>query len=354
MATTSIRSITDTWTDGGTTYEAIKMNVTDTASAAASSLLKLQVASSNKFDVGKDGAVNVTSAAADALAVGPNGATNPCFQVDGSTLSAATGVKVTGAAAAGGVAVAAISSGINENLKIDAKGSGTVTINGTATGAITLGAATGVTGALTGTSTSASALTVGANGATNPVLKINANTALVATGVEVVGAAAAAGVAVKAISSGIDENLTIDAKGAGTVTINGTATGGITLNTATTAANSLKSSHATAGLGYGTGAGGTVSQATSRTTGVTINKVSGTITLTSAAGSTTPATFTVTNSAVAATDVIVLSQKSGTDLYHLLVTAVGAGSFNITAFTTGGTTIETPEINFAVIKAVAA
>ena len=53
MATTSIRSITDTWTDAGTTYQAIKMNVTDTASAAASSLLQLQVASSNKLDIGK-------------------------------------------------------------------------------------------------------------------------------------------------------------------------------------------------------------------------------------------------------------------------------------------------------------
>jgi hypothetical protein len=50
----------------------------------------------------------------------------------------------------------------------------------------------------------------------------------------------------------------------------------------------------------------------------------------SAAGTTTAATFTVTNSTVAATDVIILNQKSGTDLYDLMVTAVAAGSFNIT------------------------
>ena len=110
----------------------------------------------------------------------------------------------------------------------------------------------------------------------------------------------------------------------------------------------------TAGVGYATGAGGAVTQITSRTTGVTLNKTAGAITLVSAAGSATAATFTVTNSTVAATDVIILNQKSGTDLYDLMVTAVAAGSFNLTFRTTGGTTTETPVLNFAVIKAVAA
>jgi len=113
-------------------------------------------------------------------------------------------------------------------------------------------------------------------------------------------------------------------------------------------------SSGTAGVGYATGAGGTVTQATSRTTGVTLNKTTGAITMFSAAGTTTAATFTVTNSTVAATDVIILNQKSGTDLYDLMVTAVAAGSFNLTFRTTGGTTTETPVFNFAVIKAVAA
>ena len=113
-------------------------------------------------------------------------------------------------------------------------------------------------------------------------------------------------------------------------------------------------SNATTGSGYALGAGSTVTQATSRTTGVTINAACGAITLVSAAGTTTPASFTVTNSSVAATDVIILSQKSGTDKQVLLVTAVAAGSFEITAYTTGGTTTEQPVINFAVIKAVTA
>lgn len=109
----------------------------------------------------------------------------------------------------------------------------------------------------------------------------------------------------------------------------------------------------TNGLGFVAG-GGAVTQATSRTTGVTLNKPCGCITLVSAAGSTTPATFTVTNSFVAATDVIHVCQKSGTDLYTLSVSAVAAGSFNITFNTKSGTTTEQPVFSFVVLKSVAA
>jgi len=138
-----------------------------------------------------------------------------------------------------------------------------------------------------------------------------------------------------------------------------TSTGGLNLGTYASdpGAGNLKAtgsilSIGTAGIGYGTGAGGTVTQATSRTTGVTLNKTSGAITLVSAAGSASYQTFTVTNSTVAATDTIHLSQKSGTDLYILLVTNVAAGSFKISFATTGGTTTEQPVINFNVIKGV--
>lgn len=97
------------------------------------------------------------------LAIGPLGTTTPTLRVDGAT-GATTGIFITGAAAGGGVAVAAISSGTNEAITLDAKGSGTVTINGTGTGAIALGRATTVTtGGLTIT---AGGLTVTAGGAT--------------------------------------------------------------------------------------------------------------------------------------------------------------------------------------------
>jgi hypothetical protein len=128
---------------------------------------------------------------------------------------------------------------------------------------------------------------------------------------------------------------------------------GVATGTSLTASGTVVST-GTAGVGYATGAGGTVVQGTNRTTGVTLNKTTGSITLFSAAGSATAATFTVTNSTVAATDVIILNQKSGTDLYDLMVTAVAAGSFNITFRTTGGSTTETPIFSFAVIKGVIA
>lgn len=108
------------------------------------------------------------------------------------------------------------------------------------------------------------------------------------------------------------------------------------------------------GLGYGTGSGGAVTQITSRTTGVTLNKTNGAITLFSAAGTATWQSFTVTNSTVAVTDTVIVNQKSGTDLYMIHVTNVSAGSFKITFATTGGTTTEQPVFNFAVIKAVTA
>lgn len=109
----------------------------------------------------------------------------------------------------------------------------------------------------------------------------------------------------------------------------------------------------TNGLGYSAG-GSAVTQLTSRTTAVGINAPCGAITLLSAAGSTTPATFTVNNSLVEATDTVIVCQKSGTDKYDLSVSAVGAGSFAITFNTKSGTTTEQPVFNFAVIKAVAA
>lgn len=110
------------------------------------------------------GATTITSASANALAVGANGTTAPVFKVDASTASVATGVQVKGAAAASGVAVSAISSGTNENLTLDAKGSGTLTLNGTATGNIVLGAAmTGVSASYTGGSTVLSGTSVPAS-----------------------------------------------------------------------------------------------------------------------------------------------------------------------------------------------
>jgi hypothetical protein len=130
------------------------------------------------------------------------------------------------------------------------------------------------------------------------------------------------------------------------------ATGAVTA--ASVAATGAVTSSGTGGIGYTTGAGGTVTQATSRTTAVQIDDICGSITMFSAAGSTTAATFTVNNSTVAINDVVILNQRSGTNPYEFVVTAVAAGSFNINFRSIVGTATDAPVINFAVIKAVTA
>lgn len=52
-----INAITDTWNNPGTVFTAIKMTVTNTASASGSKLIDLLVGASSKFSVDKDGAV---------------------------------------------------------------------------------------------------------------------------------------------------------------------------------------------------------------------------------------------------------------------------------------------------------
>ena len=90
-----------------------------------------------------------TSASATSLAVGLNGATNPAFTVDSSTGSQVAGLKVTGAATAGTVAVVVTDSGANASLTLNAKGSGTIGIGSVSTGAVTITPATTITGIAT-------------------------------------------------------------------------------------------------------------------------------------------------------------------------------------------------------------
>lgn len=220
----------------------------------------------------------LTSTANPSLAIGPNGATNPTLSADSSVGSAATGVKAVGRAEGSGASLVVTSSGTNEKMTIDAKGSGKLELNGTATGDVDAKRNLNVTGKVTGTSNDAAALSVGPNGATNPCLQVDGSTSSAATGVKVTGKAAAAGAALAVISSGTNEALTIDAKGSGTVTIGGTSTGAIALarNTAVTGTLAASGNVAintdkfTVNASNGnTVAGGTMTCATSLTIGST-------------------------------------------------------------------------------------
>src|SRR5258708_2613530 len=68
----------------------------------------------------------ITDATSSALAVGPNGATNPVFQVDGSVSSSAVGAKMVGAATGTPAVFQVIGSGTNEGLDIKPKAAGNI------------------------------------------------------------------------------------------------------------------------------------------------------------------------------------------------------------------------------------
>jgi hypothetical protein len=112
------------------------------------------------------------------------------------------------------------------------------------------------------------------------------------------------------------------------------------------------------GLGYGTGAGGAVTQITSATTAVTLNKFCGQITtvaLTTAAAA--EEAFVVNNSKVDANDVIAVSTTyAGGGKPMVWVTNVGAGAFtvNISNVHASAALDAVLVVNFAVIKSVAA
>jgi hypothetical protein len=110
-------------------------------------------------------------------------------------------------------------------------------------------------------------------------------------------------------------------------------------------------------LGYKTGSGGTVTQSSSKTTGVTLNKINGEIVMNAAAlADDATAAFTLTNSTIAATDVVIVNVASvgTTGAYQVTVGAVAAGSCSISILNvSGGSLSEAIKLNFAVIKAVA-
>lgn len=110
------------------------------------------------------------------------------------------------------------------------------------------------------------------------------------------------------------------------------------------------------GIGYATGNGGTVTQATSKTTGVTLNELCGRITMNAAAlAAAAEVSFVVTNSTVAATDVVIVNVQSvGTaGSYFITVGAVSAGSFAITVGNcSAGSLSQAVVLNFCIIKGV--
>lgn len=124
-----------------------------------------------------------------------------------------------------------------------------------------------------------------------------------------------------------------------------------------TGLGAVTSTSATGGIGYAAGAGGTVTQATSKSTEVTLNTVSGQITMNAAAlAAATIVSFTLTDSAIGANDVLVLNHVSGgTPGSYTLNARAAAGSATIDVRNnTTGSLSEAIVIGFAVIKGAVA
>ena len=115
----------------------------------------------------------------------------------------------------------------------------------------------------------------------------------------------------------------------------------------------------TTGLGFYTGAGGTITQATSKATAFTLSKMCGQITTAAdALGAATIVSSTWTNSLIAATDVVIINHKLNASSLGTL----GAYTFNVACLAgsatlsirnnTAGSLSEALALNFVVIKGV--
>ena len=110
-------------------------------------------------------------------------------------------------------------------------------------------------------------------------------------------------------------------------------------------------------LGYTANAQGTVTQATDKSTAVTLNKSAGRITLNNAAlGATTNVSFTLNNSFISANDVLIVTLSGGiatAGTYNCWVNSMSAGSASITLRNlSAGSLSEAVIINFALIHCV--
>ena len=107
-------------------------------------------------------------------------------------------------------------------------------------------------------------------------------------------------------------------------------------------------------LGYSTAGQGTVTQLTSKSTAVTLNKSAGRITMNNASLATaTNATFTLNNSYISANDTVILTISGGQTTpgsYNVFANALAAGTVSITLRNiSGGSLSEAIIVNFAIL-----
>jgi predicted ThiF/HesA family dinucleotide-utilizing enzyme len=112
--------------------------------------------------------------------------------------------------------------------------------------------------------------------------------------------------------------------------------------------------YATEEIGYAAAAQGTVTQATNKSTAVTLDKSAGRITMNNASLATsTNATFVLNNATISANDAVILTISGGQATpgsYNVFANALSSGQVSITLRNiSGGSLSEAVVINFAII-----
>ena len=111
--------------------------------------------------------------------------------------------------------------------------------------------------------------------------------------------------------------------------------------------------YATEEIGYASAAQGTVTQATDKSTGVTLNKSAGRITMNAASlAANTAVSFTLTNNTISTNDAIIVNVAGGgtAAAYTTYISSMAAGSAVVTLRNlTGGALAEAVVLNFAII-----
>jgi hypothetical protein len=155
----------------------------------------------------------------------------------------------------------------------------------------------------------------------------------------------ATGSSVNIASAGTDSNvnLTYDSKGTGSAHFFRVNAGGTGLF-----------QMLTTGAGYMSGQGGTVTQATSKSTGVSLSKLCGNITMDAASlAADTAVSFAFTNANIAAGDLLIMSHISGGTLgaYSVTPSSFAAGSCQVNVRNlTAGALAEAIVLRFIIIK----
>lgn len=160
-------------------------------------------------------------------------------------------------------------------------------------------------------------------------------------------------------ASGVSLNVSADGCGLSAGSFVGDLVGDVTGNVAasTVTASTSVLSTGTGGIGYATGAGGEVTQATSKATAVTLNKACGRITMHAAAlAAGASIVFLINNSLVTATDLATVNPFWGAvdpNNYRIETLSVNIGAIYVRVTNiSAGSLSEALQMKFAVVKAV--